>query len=155
MKIRLEIVTVFFTVEKSCDTQTNQCTRVLAITLDEDVIVLYPDMHVDINQYSFTPNQVARFGDRFPSFKISSIGDATYVVSNHYGFWVIWDSNSNVKLGVSMKLARKVDGLCGYFDGHSTNDRQLPDGNQARSTVEFGDSWMMEGVPECDPQVCR
>nr|XP_034190302.1 hemocytin [Osmia lignaria] len=144
----------YITLEKSCDAHNNQCARVLAITLDEDVIVLYPDMHVDINQYSFTPNQVARFGDRFPSFKISSIGDITYVVSNYYGFWVIWDSNSNVKLGVSTKLAGKVDGLCGYFDGYSMNDRQLPDGNQARSTVEFGDSWMMEGVPECDPQVC-
>ncbi|XP_012135564.1 hemolectin [Megachile rotundata] len=144
----------YITLEKQCDTRSGQCTRVLAITLDDDVIVLYPDMHVDINEFSFTPNQVARLGDKFSSFKISSIGDVTYVISNYYGFWVIWDSNSNVKLGVSTKLARKVDGLCGYFDGVLSNDRQLPDGSQARSTVEFGDSWMMEGVPECDPQVC-
>lgn len=117
------------------------------------MIILYPDMHVDVNQYSFTPNQLARLGDKFSSFKISAIGDVTYLVSNNYGFWVIWDSNSNAKVGVSTKLAGRVDGLCGYFDGRTANDRQLPDGSQARSTAEFGNSWAMEEVPECDSQV--
>ena len=94
-----------FTVEKQCDPAERQCTRVLAVILEDDAIILYPDMHVDVNQYSFTPNQLARLGDKFSSFKISAIGDITYFVSNNYGFWVIWDSNSNAKVGVSTKLA--------------------------------------------------
>ncbi|XP_078043521.1 hemolectin [Augochlora pura] len=144
----------YITLEKQCDARTGHCSRNLAVTLDNDVILFYPDMSVVINEYSFVPNQLARIGDKYSLFKISSIGDITYLVSNYYGFWVIWDSNSNVKLGVSTKLASRVDGLCGYFDGYAWNDKQLPDGNQARSTAEFGDSWAMEGVPECDPQVC-
>ncbi|KZC09215.1 Hemocytin [Dufourea novaeangliae] len=139
----------YITLEKQCDRQTGHCISILVVTLDENVIVLYPDMHADINEHSIT-----RLGDKFSLFKLSSIGDTTYLVSNYYGFWVIWDSNSNVKLGVSTKLARRVDGLCGYFDGYMRNDKQMPDGNQARSTVAFGDSWAMEGVPECDPQDC-
>ncbi|XP_043259225.1 hemocytin isoform X1 [Colletes gigas] len=143
----------YITLEKQCDSH-NQCIQVLAVMLDDDVIVMYPDMHVEVNYYRYAPNQVARLGNKFPSFKISSIGDITYLISYDYGFWVIWDLNSNVKLGVSTKLARQIDGLCGYFDGYSMNDRQLPDGNQARTTVEFGNSWAMEGVPECDSQAC-
>ncbi|XP_076276507.1 hemolectin isoform X2 [Lasioglossum baleicum] len=144
----------YITLEKQCDPRTGHCSRNLAVTLNDNVIVLYPDMHAEINGYSFTPNQIARISDKFSLFKISSIGDIAYLVSNYYGFWVIWDSNANVKLGVSTKLAGRVDGLCGYFDGFAWNDKQLPDGKQARSTAEFGDSWAMEGVPECDPQVC-
>ncbi|XP_053978189.1 hemocytin [Hylaeus volcanicus] len=144
----------YVTLEKQCDTQTSQCNRILAVMHDDDVIVIYPDMHVDVNEYSFAPNQIARLGNQFSSFKISSIGDITYLVSNHYGFWVIWDSNSDVKLGVPTKLARRVDGLCGYFDGSMANDRQLPDGSQARNTLDFGNSWAMDGVPECDSQIC-
>lgn len=139
--------------EKQCDSYTGQCIKILAVVLDADVVILYPDMHVNINEYSFTPKQIARISNKFPSFKIANIGDITYLVSNYYGFWVIWDSSSNVKIGISTKLARQVDGLCGYFDGYSMNDKQLPDGNQARSTSEFGNSWAMEGVPECDLQV--
>ncbi|XP_043601962.1 hemocytin isoform X2 [Bombus pyrosoma] len=145
----------YITLEKQCDSHTGQCIKILAVILDADVVLLYPaDMHVDINDYSFTQKQIARISNNFPSFKIASIGDITYLLSNNYGFWVIWDRNSNVKIGISTKWARQVDGLCGYFDGYSMNDKELPDGSQARSTVEFGNSWAMEGVPECDPQVC-
>ncbi|KOX75564.1 Hemocytin [Melipona quadrifasciata] len=144
----------YITLEKQCDSHTGQCIKVLAVALDADVVILYPDMHVDINEYNFTPKQIARISNKFPSFKIANVGDITYLVSNYYGFWVIWDSSSNVKIGISTKLARQVDGLCGYFDGYFMNDKQLPDGNRARSTLEFGNSWAMEGVPECNPQVC-
>ncbi|XP_031828807.2 hemolectin [Nomia melanderi] len=144
----------YITLEKQCDARTGVCIRNLVVTVDDNVIVLYPNMHADINDYNFTPNQIARLGDQFLSFKISVVGDVMYLLSNYYGFWVLWDTNSNVKIGVSTKLAHQVDGLCGYFDGYMQNDKQLPTGNQARSTTEFGDSWAMEGVPECDPQIC-
>lgn len=139
--------------EKQCDLHTSQCTKVLVVTLDIDVVLLYPDMHVDINEYTFTSNQINRIDNKFHSFKMSTIGNVIYLISNYYGFWIIWDTNSNVKIGISTKLTRQVDGLCGYFDGYSINDKQLPDGSQARSTVEFGNSWIIEGTPECNPQV--
>ncbi|CAK9818181.1 SSPO [Anthophora quadrimaculata] len=144
----------YITLENQCDSRTGQCIKILAVTSDEDVVVLYPDMHVDINQYSFTPKQIARIGDKLPTFRVETIGDVTYLMSKNYDFWVIWDTNSNVKIGISTKMVRQVDGLCGYFDAYTANDKQLPDGTQARSTMEFGNSWAMEGVPGCEPQGC-
>ncbi|KAL6266408.1 hypothetical protein P5V15_003260 [Pogonomyrmex californicus] len=145
----------YITLEKLCVDSREQrvCTRVLAVMLHEHAIVLYPDLHVDFDEYTFTSEQIARFGKKFYGFELSRIGDRIIFVSHHYGFWVIWDSSTNVKIGVPVKLAGRVDGLCGYFDGDITNDRQTPEGTQARSTVQFGDSWAMEDA-ECDQHVC-
>ncbi|KAL0131073.1 hypothetical protein PUN28_002574 [Cardiocondyla obscurior] len=145
----------YVTLEKLCiDSHGQQeCTRVLVIMLNERAIVLYPDLHADIDEYTFTAEQVARFGNRLSSFKLSRTGDKIIFISHHYGFWVIWDSGANVKIGVVAKLIGRVDGLCGYFDGDIRNDRQTPEGTQARSTVQFGDSWAMENT-ECDLHVC-
>lgn len=145
----------YVTLEKLCVDSHGQrsCTRILAVMLNEHAIVLYPDLHADIDEYTFTAQQIARLGNRLPGFELSRTGDKIIFVSHHYGFWVIWDSNSNVKIGVAAKLAGRVDGLCGYFDGDITNDRQTPEGTQARSTVQFGDSWAMEDT-KCDLHVC-
>jgi len=145
----------YITLEKQCIDSRGQrsCTRVLAVMLNERTIVLYPDLHADIDEYTFTAEQITRLGNRLPGFKLSRTGDKIIFVSHRYGFWVIWDSSTNVKIGVTAKLAGRVDGLCGYFDGDITNDRQTPEGTQARSTVQFGDSWAMENT-ECDVHVC-
>lgn len=145
---------VLFSVKKNCEAPNQPCSQVLTISADNDVIVLYPDMHVDINDYTFSPRQVNRLGDRRGAFRISRIGNIIHFVSNKYGFWVIWDQNSNVKIGITTKLANHVDGLCGYFDGQRANDRQMPDGNQAVTSEDFGNSWVMEGTAECVQQGC-
>lgn len=146
----------YITLEKLClDSHGQQrCTRVLVVTLNERTIVLYPNLQVDIDGYTFTAKQIARFGNRFPGFELLRTGDRIIFLSYHYGFWVIWDSSTNVKIGVVAKLVGRVDGLCGYFDGNVANDRQTPEGTQARSIVQFGNSWAMEGAKECDLHVC-
>lgn len=147
----------YVTLEKQCVESLGQrqhCTQILVVTLNERTIILYPDLHVDIDEYTFTAKQIARFGNRIPDFRLSLMGDKIVFVSHHYGFWVIWDLSTNVKIGVVAKLAGRVDGLCGYFDGNMANDRQTPEGMQARSTVQFGNSWAMEDTPECDQHVC-
>jgi len=145
----------YLTLEKLCIDSRGQrsCTRILVVMLNERAIVLYPDLHADIDEYTFTAEQIARLGNRMPGLKLSRTGDKIIFVSHRYGFWVIWDSDTNVKIGIATKLAGRVDGLCGYFDGDITNDRQTPEGTQARSTVQFGDSWAMEDT-ECDLHVC-
>lgn len=145
----------YVTLEKLCVDSHGQrsCTRVLAVMLNERAIVLYPDLHVNIDEYTFTAEQIARLGNRLPGFELSRTGDKIIFVSHRYGIWVIWDSSTNVKIGVATKLVGRVDGLCGYFDGDIKNDRQTPEGTQARSTVQFGDSWAMEDM-ECDLHVC-
>ncbi|KAG7205161.1 hypothetical protein KM043_018256 [Ampulex compressa] len=144
----------YITLEKQCGTYETGCKQVLAITMDNDTVVLHSDMHVDVNEYTFNASQVKILADKIPSFKITNIGDTIYLISNLYGFWIIWDSNSNIKIGVPMRLIEQIDGLCGYFDGYMKNDRQMPDESQAKTTIEFGDSWAMDGVPECDSEIC-
>lgn len=46
----------------------------------------------------------------------------------------------------------KVDGLCGYFNDNPDDDKRKPNGNPARTTVEFGDSW---ALPNDQPAVCE
>ncbi|XP_044578140.1 hemocytin isoform X1 [Cotesia glomerata] len=144
----------FITLEKHCDKRNQPCIQVLVINVDSNTILLYPDMHVDIDQYTFTPKQVNRLHDRRGTFKISRIGNIIHFISTKYGFWVIWDQNSNIKIGITTMLAHHVDGLCGFFDGLMKNDRQKPDGSQAISSKDFGDSWVMDGTPECEHQNC-
>lgn len=145
----------YITLEKQCETRDQlHCVRNLVIILKDHVIVLYLDLHVDIDEYIFSAAQIARLGSRFHGFELSCMGNSIIFISHHHGFWVTWDSNANVKIGVTTKLMGRVDGLCGYFDGNGRNDRQRPDGTRVRSTTEFGNSWAMEGTPECDQQVC-
>lgn len=144
----------YITLEKQCDTHGQRCTQILAVTLNERVIVLHSDLRVDIDEYKFTAEQIARLGGRLSGVKLSRTGDKIVFVSYRYGFWVIWDSSANVKIGVTAKLIGRVDGLCGYYDGDIANDRRTPDGERAGGTIQFGNSWAMEGTPECDPHVC-
>lgn len=144
---------IFLSVEKRCNKLGNVCEKILAITFDNHVLFLYPDMHVDIDEYTFSPHQVKRLTDKHKAFKITRVGDALHFVSYRYGFWVIWGINSNTKIGVTTKLSGHVDGLCGYFDGHTANDKQLPDGQQARRTIDFGNGWAVDDSPECELQV--
>jgi len=145
----------YITLEKHCDKTHNQqqqqyCIQNLIIILNDHVIVFHPDLHLDIDEHTFSAMQIARLGSRFVDFELSHMSNNIIFISHHYGFWVIWDSNMNVKIGVTTKLAGRVDGLCGYFDGDVMNDRRTPDGKQMRSTVQFGNSWAMEDTSECD-----
>lgn len=45
-----------------------------------------------------------------------------------------------------------MDGLCGFFDGDSSNDRRMPSGQVSRSTEQFGNSW---GKPGQRPDACE
>lgn len=140
--------------EKECDKYGIQCSQNLVIFIDGEIIVLYSDMHMDINDYTFTSNQVGYIGEKFKLFKVSRIGDTIYLICKHYGFWVMWNADTNVKIGINKKLHSQVDGLCGYFDGYTLNDKQMPNGRQSKSTIEFGNSWVMEGASQCESQVC-
>ncbi|XP_043682227.1 hemocytin isoform X2 [Vespula pensylvanica] len=144
----------YITLEKECDKYGIQCSRNLVIFIDGEIIVLYSDMHMDINDYTFTSNQVGYIGEKFKLFKVSRIGDTIYLICKHYGFWVMWNADTNVKIGINKKLHSQVDGLCGYFDGYTLNDKQMPNGRQSKSTIEFGNSWVMEGASQCESQVC-
>lgn len=120
----------------------------------EHEVFLLPDMSIVINGHRYEPHEMQHFGDRHPIVKVSRIGDVLFFKPNDYPFTVIFEGGTNIKVVVNEEEAGHVDGLCGYFDKEMSNDREMPDGRQARSTQEFGDSWEIEGTPRCAMQVC-
>lgn len=90
------------------------------------------------------------------SFVVSKNGDSLLYVSNTHGIWLTFDQFGDVKLGISSQYAKQVDGLCGYFNNDKFDDKRMPNGEQATSNVEFGNSWSLNQLTpeECEPQVC-
>ncbi|XP_057325268.1 hemocytin-like isoform X2 [Microplitis mediator] len=126
------------------------CSQALGIVTDNDVITLYSNMSVSINNNTFMPEQVTNLRGKGGTFVIIQIGNSLNFVSNKYGFWLTWDQNSNVKISITTKLINHVDGLCGYYDNKIENDRQNPDGSQAITSEDFGDSWLVDGASKCE-----
>lgn len=54
---------------------------------------------------------------------------------------------------MTSKLLDQIDGLCGYYNLKPYDDQRTPEGNLAKSTNEFGDSWSIEDG-ECAPPKC-
>ncbi|XP_011303247.1 hemocytin [Fopius arisanus] len=143
----------YITLENHCDVPKKPCTKVVAIVLDDDVIVLYPNRSVEINEYTFTSHQIKHYQDIKGKFRVFLVGNKINFSSQKYRFFVVFNEDS-VCIGVNPRLKGRIDGLCGYFDGNMKNDKQTPDGIQAKTTDVFGDSWVMDGTPECDTQGC-
>lgn len=131
------------------------CTRDLVINHDEHVFVFHPDLTVEYDGFRYTVDQTKKIGSQNQFFSITRLGDMLLYVSNRYGFWVMWDKQGNVKIGVTKKLITKVDGLCGYYNNKPNDDKRKPDGNLAKTTPEFGDSWALADQPSiCETKAC-
>lgn len=90
------------------------------------------------------------------SFTVSKNGDNLLYISHSHGIWITFDQYGDVKLGISAQYAGKVDGLCGFFNNEKSDDKRLPKGELAHSTVEFGNSWSTSTNKDedCEPHVC-
>ena len=68
------------------------------------------------------------------------------------------DQHNDIKIGVSRKYFATVDGLCGYFNGIPEDDKRLPDGELAKNTIDFGESWLIstdiDALEACQPHAC-
>uniref|UniRef100_UPI00398ED5C1 kielin/chordin-like protein isoform X4 n=1 Tax=Pristiophorus japonicus TaxID=55135 RepID=UPI00398ED5C1 len=79
--------------------------------------------------------------------------DSTNISIQHSGLYVIlrsleglsitWDGNSFIEINVPGSLQSRMCGLCGNFNGNSSDDFVLPGGEVASSPIEFGSSWLV------------
>jgi hypothetical protein len=139
-------------VRKNCS---EVCWRDLIIHHQDNLIVLHPNLTMEYDGFPYTVEQTKKIASYSRAFTVSRLGNTVLFVSNRYGFWVIWDKEGNVKLGVTRKLEDKVAGLCGYFNENPDDDKKKPDGSLARTTSEFGNSWEQADQGQiCEPQAC-
>lgn len=119
------------------------------------MISLHPDLYALVDGSLFSASEVKRgLGDKNPAWRLSRVGQALRLELRRYPVWMMLDAaGGNARIGVSEELAGHVDGLCGYMDGLAIDDQQTPDGEVAKSTAEFGDSWRVLDSAECRLQV--
>ncbi|XP_038663442.1 von Willebrand factor C and EGF domain-containing protein-like isoform X8 [Scyliorhinus canicula] len=58
------------------------------------------------------------------------------------GLSITWDGKSFVEIHVTESLQSRMCGLCGNFNGNSSDDFVLPGGEEALSPIDFGNSWL-------------
>uniref|UniRef100_A0ACB8FRZ7 Uncharacterized protein n=2 Tax=Sphaerodactylus townsendi TaxID=933632 RepID=A0ACB8FRZ7_9SAUR len=70
------------------------------------------------------------------------------VIQSSFGFTVLYDTLSYVRVSVPSTYQGQMCGLAGNFNGDQSDDFMLPDGRIAESMVEFGVSWKvpLDGV---------
>ncbi|XP_041925418.1 zonadhesin, like [Alosa sapidissima] len=69
-----------------------------------------------------------------------------------FGLRVRWDGNHYAQITVPSTYHDQMCGLCGDFDGNPSNDFTKPDGTQAESSDQFGNSWQTN---EDEDDVCK
>nr|XP_014086275.2 hemocytin [Bactrocera oleae] len=120
------------------------------------ILTIMPNMKLNFNGFEYTVPQLMNSPICKAAFVISQPGQTVLVVSRKHGYWVLYDDIGYVKIGISSKYLRTVDGLCGYYDGIAGNDKRTPDGTLIQNTGKFGDSWFDKKIPKemCYPQTC-
>ncbi|XP_030630870.1 alpha-tectorin [Chanos chanos] len=90
-----------------------------------------------------------------PSFLVGSLVE----VSQERGFVILnasselmvhFDGHSTLLVRLSANHGGSVCGMCGNYNGNSTDDKVLPNGDQASSDIAFGHSWKSDtSSPGC------
>ncbi|PFX24104.1 BMP-binding endothelial regulator protein-like isoform X1 [Stylophora pistillata] len=111
--------------------------KALSIHLGDSSIVLHRDLQVKVNK-----SDVKLPYYHLPYFQITKGGFTITLVSN-IGVQVQWDGNGFIEIQLPKSLMGKVNGLCGNFNGFSTDDFNLKNGRRAVSAQEFGESWSL------------
>lgn len=150
---------VYVSVLKNCTSGNYVCSKEVTIKdKSTDVIItLYTDLSLSLDGYKFTVEQLQKSTySKMNSFVVSKVGQTIVFVSHLHGFWVTFDEFGDVKIGVSSKYSEKIDGLCGFFNGELSDDKRLPSGKPALSTVDFGEGWFVSQDKKqyCEPHAC-
>lgn len=79
------------------------------------------------------------------------------VIQTDFGLRVSYDLMYNVRVKVPGNYYQQLCGLCGNYNGDPKDDFQKPDGSQAGSPDEFGNSWeeAVPGSPCLLPPTCK
>jgi len=142
---------IIFPVHQQCTDESRKvCHKVITIQDTEagNELILLPHLKLKFNGFEFTVQQLINSPICKASFVVSQPGKTLLAVSTKYGFWVQLDDIGIVKVGISSKFKRTVDGLCGYYNGNPKDDKRSPEGEIIPNTEKFGDSWYDKRIPK-------
>ncbi|KAG5852102.1 hypothetical protein ANANG_G00058860 [Anguilla anguilla] len=94
-----------------------------------------------------TPLTIAEAGARVATSGVYSVLDTDF------GLIVKFDGVHHLEINIPGDYFGKVCGMCGNYNGNSTDDNLMPNGHQAKDVIELGNSWKAEGDsdPGCQP----
>ncbi|KAJ9596533.1 hypothetical protein L9F63_012432, partial [Diploptera punctata] len=142
---------------ETCPDTGEACSYHIAIIHNEFEIYLHPDRTIDFNGQSYNSAELLkRIGLQLKkAFTVSNIGGYVLFKSTQYGFQLIWNRQQDLKIAIPNRYVEQVDGLCGFFNHRWNDDKMKPDGKVARTTEEFGNSWVNPYLDaKCRPAVC-
>ncbi|XDV18482.1 hypothetical protein PO909_024166, partial [Leuciscus waleckii] len=75
------------------------------------------------------------------------------ILDTDFGLIVKFDGVHHIEITVPGDYFNKVCGMCGNYNGDSSDDYLMPDGKPAENAIELGNSWKAEGDsdPGCKP----
>ncbi|KAL0894249.1 hypothetical protein ABMA27_014259 [Loxostege sticticalis] len=132
-------------VRKKC--RLDGCQNELIVHQDDQLIKVKPNLMVEYDNYEYTVEQTTKICFQKNSFDVAKLGDGLMIKSRRYNFTVMYNSDGDIKIGVSKKYMGTVDGLCGAFDGSLHNERRLPDGSLAVNSEQMARAWGRPGLP--------
>ena len=80
---------------------------------------------------------------------ISRVGGHPNVMFPEYGVRVFWDGQYRVEITVSTRWRNRLCGLCGNYNGNSTDDLMDREGNTLSTPNAFGNSWVVGSATGC------
>ena len=116
----------------SCGSQDVTCAKEITATIHGTKFTLKKGMKkakISSSKQNATDYQVFEFA-----------GSYVHIVTK-YGISLLWDNGTRLYITAQSNLADKLCGLCGNFDGSSTNDFVTYQGDTTGSSVMFGNSW--------------
>uniref|UniRef100_A0A8D0TB94 Zonadhesin n=1 Tax=Sus scrofa TaxID=9823 RepID=A0A8D0TB94_PIG len=111
------------------------CLSKVYVTLPESTVTLLKGRHTLVGGQRVTlPAIPSRGVFLAPSGRFVELQTA-------FGLRVRWDGDQQLFVSVPSTFSGKLCGLCGDYDGDSSNDNQKPDGSPAKDEKELGSSW--------------
>ena len=75
--------------------------------------------------------------------EVIRVGGHVHVLLTALGVRIFWDGRFRVDVTVSTTWQNKLCGLCGNYNGDSSDDFGTPDGTLAMTPNSFGNSWLV------------
>lgn len=91
-------------ISRDCAVGNVLCSRHLLVRHGDEIVKILPDLSVEYNGYKYTVAQTKKIGAKNKSFVVSRLGETLLFVSNHFGFWIMWDQMGNVKVKIGYLL---------------------------------------------------